>query len=216
MAALLRRATSWRIGPLWWAIVLLAVPVTTIVVALAMGDGFRPPTAATMGAELAGILFGFVLANFGEEIAWAGFCQTRLERRHNLYLAAALTAIPFAAIHMPLQVINGNTSPLSLAGGFLALTVLGIVFRSMLGLALRGTRNSVLAVAVMHTMFNRSNNSDGVAAKLLDGTHRQIAALIATALVTVALGYFLRQRATRAERSRLDAADGEGVEVTGV
>ena len=209
LRTLLRRAAIWRIGAGWWAFILLALPATTIVLALLLGDTFQPPTLATLAAELGGFAFGFLVVNLWEEIAWAGFMQTRLERRHNLYLAAVLTGIPFAAIHMPLQVINGVTAPLDLAIAFAALTTLSAVFRSLLGLVLRGTGNSLLAVAVLHTIFNRSNNTDGIAAKLLDGTHRQVAALVATLLVTVILGVMLRRRTRQDERARLDSASGD-------
>ena len=209
LRALFRRVTMWRIGAEWWAVILIALPATTIALALLLGDTFRPPTLATVAAELGGFAVGVLLINLWEETAWAGIMQTRLERRHNLYLAAVLTGIPFAGIHMPLQVINGVTAPLDLALGFAALTLLAAVVRSLLGLILRGTANSLLAVGVMHTVFNRSNNTNGIAAKLLEGTHRQVAALVATAVLTVVLGIVLRRRASPAERARLDATSGE-------
>jgi len=205
--ALLRRAAIWRIGLGWWALVLVALPATTVVLALILGDTFRPPTVATLGAELGGFVAGFLLVNLWEETSWAGFMQTRLERRHNLYVAAAITAVPFAGIHMPLQVINGVTDPVQLATGFALLTVLAIVVRSYFGLVLRGTGDSLLAVGIAHTIFNRSNNSDGIAARLLDGPHRQVAALLATLLLTIVLGVIFRRRAEPKERERLEAAD---------
>jgi CAAX protease family protein len=207
--ALLRRMVSWRIGAWWWAFVLLALPVTTILLGLLFGDRLRPPSLATIGGELAGFAAGFLMVNLFEESSWAGFMQTRLERRHNFYVAALLTAIPFAAIHMPLQVINGVTSPISLLTVFLALTVLGAVVRSLFGLVMRGAGNSLLAVGLTHTSFNRSNNTDGIAAQLLQGTHRQVAALLATALLAVLLGVTLRSRTGAAEGARLDAVNGE-------
>jgi membrane protease YdiL (CAAX protease family) len=211
LAALFRRMARWRFGGVWWAFILLALPALTVVLALAFGDTFVRPTPAALLQELGGLLVGFALVNFWEESAWAGFMQTRLERRCNLYLAAALTAVPFAAIHMPLQIINGVTSPAALASGFALLTVLAIVVRSYFGLVLRGAGNSLLAVGMAHTVFNRSNNTDGIAAKLLTGGHRQVAALLATLILTITLGIVLRRRATRAERTRLDAANGEPI-----
>lgn len=206
--ALLARAAIWRIGAWWWAFVLLALPATTVVLALLLGDTFRPLTLAATGNELGGFAAGFLLVNLWEEISWAGFMQTRLEWRYNLYAAAVLTAVPFAAIHMPLQVLNGVTSPGTLLANFALLTILATVVRSFFGLVMRGAGNSLLAVGTAHTIFNRSNNTDGVAAKLLDGTHRQVAALLATALLTVLLGVLLRGRSGTDERARLDAASG--------
>jgi uncharacterized protein len=211
LAAFLRRMVRWRVGAGWWAFVLVALPATTIVLSLLLGDTFRRPTLASLGAEVGGLLAGFLAVNLWEEASWAGFMQTRLERRHNLYLAAAITAVPFALIHMPLRVIDGVTSPVELGVGFALLAVFAIVVRSYLGLVLRGTGNSLLAIGLAHTVFNRSNNTDGIAAKVLEGGHRQIAALIATLVLTVILGVLFRRRSGIAERARLDEANAEPV-----
>ena len=203
---LLRRLAIWRIGAGWWALVLLGLPALTVIIALLLGDSLRPPTLATLGDELVGAAAGFLLVNLWEEGAWAGFMQTRLERRHNLYTAAALTAVPFAAIHLPLQFVSGTPSAGALLLNFALLAVLAVVVRSYFGLVMRGAANSLLAVGLAHTIFNRSNNSDGIAARLLEGGHRQIAALIATLLLTVALGVLFRRRSGPAERARLEGA----------
>jgi len=200
VVALLRRMCIWRVGAGWWALVLVAIPATTVALALLMGDAFRAPTPAALVAELGGFLAGLLLVNLWEEASWTGFMQTRLARRHNVYVAAALTGIPFAAIHLPLQFVSGTPSAVALAVQFAVLVVVAAVVRSYFGLVLRGAANSLLAVGVAHTIFNRSNNADGIAARLLDGTHRQIAALLATLLVTVALGIVMRRRTGPADR----------------
>jgi hypothetical protein len=58
--------------------------------------------------------------------------------------------------------------------------VVSLVLRLLLGVVLRGARDSILAVALLHTMFNRSNNSDGIVATVVDGPGRGLAALAAT------------------------------------
>ncbi|MGE0442092.1 MAG: lysostaphin resistance A-like protein [Gemmatimonadales bacterium] len=206
MAALWRRATQWRFGLGWWALVLAALPLGTVLLALALGDTFRPPSLTGLADEFVAIVVALVLIQIIEETAWAGFLQTRLERRHGFYLAALLTAIPFAAIHMPLQVIYQGFDPRGMATTFGMLTAFAFVFRAYLGLVLRGAGNSVLAVALAHTMFNRSNNPGGIAADLLDGSHRVGAVLIMNVALVLVLGVALRKRTSRAERARLDAA----------
>ena len=52
------------------------------------------------------LLINFILVNLWEETAWAGVMQTRLERRHNIFVAAALTAVPFGFIHLPLAFLS--------------------------------------------------------------------------------------------------------------
>ncbi|MGE0553033.1 MAG: lysostaphin resistance A-like protein [Gemmatimonadales bacterium] len=191
--ALLRRMVAWKVGAANWAIVLLALPAGTVAIALLLGDQFRPPTLTALAAELGGFLAGFLAVNLWEEASWAGFMQTRLEERHNLYVAAALTAVPFAGIHMPLQLLNGWPGLGQLLAAFALLTVLATVVRAYFGLVMRRTGGSLLAVGVAHTIFNRSNNTDGIAAKLLEGEHRQLAALLATLLLTIALGLWQRR-----------------------
>ena len=205
--ALFRRAFRWRVGLGWWLVAAAGLPATTVGIALLLGDSPRAPGAGVLACELAAAAVAFVLVNLWEEIAWAGFLQTRLERRHNLFVAAFLAALPFAAIHLPLQVINGTTAPAALALSFVLLLVLGVIIRSLLGLVLRGTGDSLLLVGLAHTAFNRSNNLDGIAADLLVGPNRQLAALVATLLLLVALGLRLRHRLGRAGRQELDVLD---------
>ena len=96
-----------------------------------------------------------------EETAWAGVVQTRLEHSHSLAKAALLTAVPFALFHMPLHFI-GDFSIESLAGALVTLLIVCAIVRLMIGVFLRGTGGSILAVAVLHTLFNRSNNDEGM------------------------------------------------------
>ncbi len=202
---LLRRALRWRFGLGWWLLVLFGLPVLTIAFALLLGDTLRPidPASLFIG-ELGGLLIGFLLINLWEETAWAGFVQTRLERRHNFFAAAVLSAIPFAFIHMPLQFI-GEFTAASVVVGMLGLLVFASVVRVMLGEFLRGTQDSVFAVGLLHTIFNRSNNTDGIVASLVEGESRVLAALIATIVLTLVVGVVFRRRLSRAYRLDLDA-----------
>jgi membrane protease YdiL (CAAX protease family) len=206
---LFRRILRWRVGVGWWLVALLALPLLTVVIAVLFGDTAVLPSGSVLGRELLGILIAWFLINLWEEAAWAGFLQTRLERRHNFFIAALLTGIPFAAIHMPLQVITGEVrSALDFAVGFGLLMVLVVFVRSLFGMVLRGAANSLLLVGLTHAMFNRSNNSDGIVADLLPGSDsRQIAALLATILLAVVLGLVLRRKLSRSYRHELDEAE---------
>lgn len=195
--AFLGRMVRWRIGAGWWAVALAALPTLTVVISVLLGDRFRPPTLTALGSELGGALAGFLAVNLWEESSWAGFMQTRLAERGGLLRAAAITAVPFAAIHLPLQFLDHTPSVGGLLSSFALLAVLAVVVRAYFGLVLDGTGGSLLAVGAAHTIFNRSNNSDGIAALLLEGGHRQIGALLATAVLAVVLGILRRRRATR-------------------
>jgi membrane protease YdiL (CAAX protease family) len=203
---LFARMLRWRVGIRWWLFALLALPATTLLVAVLFGDSAHLPGTGVLVDELLGLAAGLFLINIWEEATWAGFFQTHLERRHNFFVAAALTGLPFTAVHMPLQVINGEiASALDLVVAFALLFVVTIVVRSLFGMVLRGAVNSVLLVAVTHLMFNRSANSDGIVADILTGgDNRQTAVLLATLVLTVALGVILRKKLSRSFRHELD------------
>ena len=96
--------------------------------------------------------------------------QTRLERRHNIFVAAALTAVPFGFIHLPLAFLNDITIA-SVLISLAAYILLGLFLRPLVGVVLRGSRDSLLAAGLMHSVFNRTNNDNGI------GSHTQRAAL---------------------------------------
>src|SRR5215216_3619495 len=140
-----RRILRWKVSIGWWLTAFLALPLLTVVIALLLGHSAVLPSRSVLWQEVLGIAIAFLLINLWEEAAWAGFLQTRLERRHNFFLAALLTGIPFAAIHMPLQVITGQVrSAIDFVVGFGLLMVLVIFVRSLFGMVLRGAGNSLL------------------------------------------------------------------------
>ena len=221
---LVRRMFRWRIGAGWWLLVLAALPTLTLTFALLLGDPLKSVDVAPFAlTQIVGLLVNLVLINLWEETAWAGFVQTRLERRHSLVAAAILTAIPFALIHMPLHFI-GDFTVGSLTAALVTLLIVCAVVRLMIGVVLRGTGGSILAVAMLHTAFNRSNNGDGVVAGLVPGQARGLAGLLAVIVLTAAVAIIARRRMGRAHNrthdggtvSRLvDVSDGPAGDLAG-
>ncbi|WP_392545288.1 CPBP family intramembrane glutamic endopeptidase [Oryzobacter telluris] len=208
ISTLLRRTTRWRVGWRWWAVAVAALPLLTIALSITLGDELVRPAPGTLAREALATVVALLMINVAEELSWAGFLQTRLERRHNLLVAAVITAIPFALVHVPIRVIAGDISGIDdVLPQILMLLVLCVLIRTLLGAVLRGAANSVLLVAMMHTSFNRSNNVDGLAADVLRGEARTLAALIAALLVTAALIVTIRRRLGRAERARFDEVE---------
>jgi membrane protease YdiL (CAAX protease family) len=192
--SLMSSALRWRIGLGWWLLILTGLPVITLAGAVAMGDTFRPVHVVPFAAgQVAGLLVNLILINIIEETSWAGHVQSRLQRRHGLVVAAALTAVPFALVHMPLHFI-GDFSLGSLTAALVTLLIVCTIVRILLGGVLRGT-GSVLAVAVTHTMFNRSNNEEGIVAGLVDGDARKLAGLLAVILLGILVAAITRRNA---------------------
>lgn len=114
-------------------------------------------------------MLAVVVINLWEETVWAGFFQTRLEARFNFVVAAVLTALPFAGVHLPLLLLDDHVSALSVLTGVAGLLILGIVVRLLMGVTMRGAADSVLAVGVLHQVFDASNNNGALVDSLLDG-----------------------------------------------
>jgi membrane protease YdiL (CAAX protease family) len=188
--ALLRRAVQWRFGPGWYAVILLGLPITATALGLLTGGSLRDADwpAVLLNYAVVQVLSAMIIINLWEETAWAGFLQTRLEQRHGLILAAVLTAVPFALVHVPL-LFAYDEPVLASAGGLLLLAVL---HRLLFGLVLRGTAGSVLAVGLLHATFNATNDpDDGLLSRLLadvdTGWLTPAAAVVLTGLLAVVL-----------------------------
>jgi membrane protease YdiL (CAAX protease family) len=199
LRSLFRRTFHWRVSPGWWLTVLLGLPVLTVSLALLMGDQLRSiDVPSFLASQLMLLLVNFIVINLWEEVAWTGLFQTRLEERHNWLVAALLTAIPFAAIHLPLQFfLDQSAAPSSLAAAFGLYLLLGLLVRPLLAVFRRGTGDSLLLVGLLHSVFNRTNNENGIAATLLEGDARQLAMLIAVVLLTVVTAVVIRSRLSR-------------------
>jgi membrane protease YdiL (CAAX protease family) len=193
--ALLGRAFRWRFGLGWWGLVLLGLPVTALVLGLVLGGSLRTADAGgVLLRQLGSIVLAVAVINLWEETVWAGFFQTRLERRFGFVVAAVLTAVPFAGVHMPLLLLGADVSARSVVTGIGGLLVLAVVVRLLLGLVMRAARDSVLAVGVLHQVFDASNNRGGVVDSLLAGADAGVLTLVATVLLAGAVAAVGRRR----------------------
>jgi membrane protease YdiL (CAAX protease family) len=144
--------------------------------------------------QLGSIVLAVVVINLWEETVWAGFFQTRLEVRFNFILAAVLTALPFAGVHMPLLLLDDQVSALSILKGVAGLLILGIVVRLLMGVMMRAALDSVLAVGILHQIFDASNNNSGLVDSLLDGADAGNMTQLAAAVLTVLIAAWLLWR----------------------
>jgi CAAX protease family protein len=195
--ALLRRTFRWRFAIGWWAVVLFGLPICTLALGLLVGGSLqtRDLPSILLGQTLS-IAIAVLVINLWEETVWAGFMQTRLEYRYRLPVAAALTAVPFAGVHMPLLLI-GHFTAASLLLGVGGLLLLGILVRLMIGVVLRGAADSLLAVGILHQLFDSSNNKEQLVDKLLIGADQSVLVLPATALLTAVAAVVLKGRLSR-------------------
>jgi uncharacterized protein len=209
IVSLFKRITRWRLGVGWWLAVLAGLPVLTVVSTLILGGSLESvDPVGLFWDQLRLLLINFILVNLWEETAWAGVMQTRLERRHNIFAAAVLTALPFGFIHLPLAFLSEITIA-SVSISLVAYILLGVFLRPLVGVVLRGSRDSLLAAGLVHSVFNRTNNDNGIAAALLNGELYRLGILIAVVLLIAALALVAgRRRLSRAYRLELDGNPG--------
>jgi CAAX protease family protein len=138
-----------------------------------------------------------VVINLWGETVWAGFFQTRLEARFNFVVAAVLTALPFAGVHVPLLLLDEQVSALSMLMGIAGLLILGIVVRLLMAVMMRAALDSVLAVGILHQIFDASNNNGGLVDSLLDGADAGNMTQLAAAVLTVLVAAWLLWRRRR-------------------
>jgi membrane protease YdiL (CAAX protease family) len=200
LRTLAQRIFRWRVGLRWWLAALLGLPLLTIAIAVLLGDAPLYGTAVLplLTGQLAQVLVTLLVINLWEETVWTGLFQTRLEQRHNLLIASWLVAIPFAMVHLPLQFFLGTpVTAGSLAIAFLVYLAFGMIVRPMFAVFRRATGDSLLLVGLLHSVFNRTNNQDGVTAALLDGDARKVAILLAALAFTLVVALTVRRNIPR-------------------
>jgi membrane protease YdiL (CAAX protease family) len=198
--ALFARTFRWRFGVGWWIAALAALPVATVVAGIALGRSLETAdVGSTLVRAVPLMLLPVVLVNLWEETVWAGFVQTRLERRHGLLAGSALTAVAFAAIHLPL-LLWGEVTVSSVANGLGIVFGAALVFRLLVGVFLRAAAGSVLAVAVLHGAWNGSSGEGGLVDELLSGGQPVLAAVVALVVVTAVAVAVVRPELVRPSR----------------
>ncbi|MFI7743122.1 CPBP family intramembrane glutamic endopeptidase [Kocuria rhizosphaericola] len=160
---LLGRAFAWRFGPGRWTVILLGMPMLTLALAAVTGSLRSPPGGWAHEAGwylFSTLIYGALALNLWEETAWGGFLQSRLTARHGLLVAAVLTGLPFAAIHLPLYLAEGWNG--DVARNIALLVLLAPVYRYLLGMHLLDTGGSVLALGIQHASWNAAGGLGAV------------------------------------------------------
>jgi uncharacterized protein len=109
-------------------------------------------------------------------------------------VAAVVTALPFAGVHVPLLLLDNQVSALSVLRGIAGLLILGIVIRLLMGVMMRAALDSVLAVGVLHQIFDASNNNGALVDSVLDGADAGNMTQLATVVLTVLIAVWLLWR----------------------
>jgi uncharacterized protein len=188
---LARRSLRWRVGPKWYLVALLGLPLATVLCASAL-FGLAPlnelvdkwPLLFTLVVPM--LVFRVVVLNLTEEIGWMGFLQDRLQEHHGPLKGSVLVTIPFALWHLPSWMLELELTfaQLHLA---LAVTVLfgvsHLTARVFMMWLYNNANRSVLLVGLFHATFNTTVAPNGFGGEFIPGGS---ALWIATGVIAVA------------------------------
>lgn len=188
---LARRSLRWRVGPQWYFVALLGLPIAVVLCASAL-FGLAPLNALVdkwpllFTLVLPMLLFRVVVLNLTEEIVWMGFLQARLQDRHGPLKASVLVTVPFALWHLPDWMLEFELglAQLHLALGLTVLFGITHLFARIVMMWLyNNTNRSVLLVALFHSAFNTTVAPNGFGGEFIP---RQSAFYIAIGILIVA------------------------------
>lgn len=97
------RLLRWRVAPRWYAVALLAVPVSVLALgALASGGTVQAPGLAAIALYVPMLAFQMVTTGLAEEPGWRDFALPPLQERFGPLGAAAILGPLWGAWHLPL------------------------------------------------------------------------------------------------------------------
>jgi membrane protease YdiL (CAAX protease family) len=210
---LLRRALRWKVGPSWYLLAALAIPVGALLLAsIFLGQaplqGFLGNWSLLLTAFVPQLLLALLTVQFFEEIGWAGFVQHCLQARHGALKASLLVALAFAFLHLPTYL----RAPISAGSAVRDLSVLviviplAVVFRILITFAYNRAAHAILIAAITHASFNEASELiaptiQGNLAQVLAVASTGLLALLAVVLSKGALGYHRERRKAESQRS---------------
>jgi len=107
LAAFLSRLLLWRAAPVWWAFILLGIPLVYLAGSLVQGG----PLLAPLPPDGAGSLFVFmgIMLFLGpmEEFGWRGVAQPILQRHVAPFWAGAIIGATWGLWHLPAFYLAG-------------------------------------------------------------------------------------------------------------
>jgi len=207
LARLGRRLIKWRVNWIWYA---AAIGLPLLVHAVGIGLNMAAGAPAPSGAQFQPwytvlLLFGLRMVNFtdgplGEEPAWRGFAQPRLQSKWSPLASAALLGVLITGWHMPLVFMP----QFDLALPDIASTVLVTFWYAWL---FNRTGGSVLLPLIAH-VTEGCVNTQALWPAGPNADREEWTWLIAWALLVVALSIFDRKSWRTAPESAIDRVPG--------
>lgn len=155
LRAWLRRMTRFRVGWIWYAVVVLAVPAA-LITATAVLTGQAPvvPPAAVLVAFLPGLVIQMVTTGLAEEPGWREFAMPRMQARYGPLLATVVVGVLWGAWHLPLFLTEWGGGPAVDPIYVLEFLVTVIAFSFVMTWIFNRTGESMPLVMLSHVSVN--------------------------------------------------------------
>lgn len=157
LGRLVRRLNPAAVRPVWYAGVLLGMPLLAALAMLLLGDR---PAFVGLKAALTGVGLGLVLdpGPIGEELGWRGYALPRLLERASPLVATLVLGVIWAIWHLPAFYLPGMPqSQLNLALFF----VFAICVSAVMTWCHLGTGGSILLAILIHLVANHGGRLFG-------------------------------------------------------
>lgn len=151
LGELFRRLGRVRVPLIWYAVVLLLLPVLQLI---AVGI----PTLLGLASIAFAFPVFFVISGFVagliEELGWRGFALPRLQARQPAFAASLLLGVLWGLWHLPLRIAFGL--PLTAAGlvQFIYFLLMITAFAVLLTWVYNNTKSSLFLMILFHAVFN--------------------------------------------------------------
>jgi uncharacterized protein len=158
LADLGRRLVRWRVGWVWYVVIILAPLLFSLAaagVAVLLGQSWATVQPIVLTMSVPAILITFVLLvltdGLGEEVGWRGYALPRLLERHGPIAASLILGVIWWVWHLPLVWTSGA----ALEGDPVWLLLADLLAKSLLftWVFLR-TSGSVLVAIMLHASTN--------------------------------------------------------------
>jgi len=149
------RLWKWRAAPRWYAMALLGVPLSMILIGLLFAGGrIEAPSAAALAAFVPMLLFQFVTTGLAEEPGWRDFALPRLQQRFTPLRAAFILGPLWAMWHFPLFLTAWGGYPEASWARPVAFTVFCIAFNIVMSWVFNRTGQSLPLSMLTHVGVN--------------------------------------------------------------
>lgn len=150
---LLVRLLKWRVGLIWYVVVLLGPPIlVTLVGGLSVLLGGPGPNLGQLATLMPTFLFVLVFGGpLAEELGWRGYTLPRLQAGRSALTASLVLGVLWALWHLPLFFLKGSVQSQIPVAAYLVMTVsLTVLFTWVYN----NTGGSVLMALLFHGMVN--------------------------------------------------------------